>query len=308
LPTSEHHPAAAAPGEAPLNRSRAQLSLLLASVIWGSAFAVQRIAAQNAGVFLFNGARFLLGALVILPLVRPAQRPDRKQWLLTALAGLILFSASGLQQAGLKYTTAANAGFITSLYVVFVPLILVLFLRRRLALNAWLAALLAVAGGLLLSTGGDLGALSFRGGASVLGDLLELAGAAVWALHVLTVDRTVQHMDLLTFAAGQFVVAALLNFGAGLWLEQDRLPALLASGWGVFYTGVFSVGVAYTLQAYGQKYSTPSSAAVILSMEAVFAGLFGYLILRESLNAAQLVGCLIILLAVLLAQKRCSRV
>ena len=291
-----------------MSRSRAGLALLLAAVIWGSAFAVQRIAAQNAGVFLFNGARFLLGALVILPLVRLTRRPDRTGWLLTALAGLILFSASALQQAGLKYTTAANAGFITSLYVVFVPLILVGFLRQRLTPNAWGAALLAVLGGLLLSTGGDLRGLSFEGGVSVLGDLLELAGAAVWALHVLVVDRTVQRMDLLAFAAGQFLVAALLNFGAGAVLEADRLPALMASGWGVFYTGVFSVGVAYTLQAYGQKFSAPSSAAVILSMEAVFAGLFGYLILGESLNAAQLLGCLLIILAVLLAQKRCSGV
>ena len=153
-----------------MTRLRADFLLLLVAVIWGSAFAVQRVAAQHFDVFTFNGLRFLLAGVILLPLALKSERPsfDKKLWLV-ALAGSILFLAGGLQQAGLELTTAGNAGFITTLYVVFVPLILWIFWREKIGWVSWAAAGLAVIGSLLLSTAGRLQVGR--------GDLLELLGA-----------------------------------------------------------------------------------------------------------------------------------
>lgn len=297
-------------------RLRADLSLFLVAIIWGTAFVVQRIAAQNMGVFLFNGSRFLLGALVLLPFIarrRPANEGSTagRQWIadhrftinrhdlpLVGLAGCLLFGGSALQQAGLRYTTAGNAGFITGLYVVFVPLILMIGMRQRLRPLSWIAALLAAIGIFLLSAQGQLHL--------ALGDALELAGSVLWALHVILVSRLVQRMDVLQFAAGQFFICGVLNLLIGLVVERAfvrELGGWMAGGWvGIVYTGVISVGVGYTLQAMGQKHSPPTDATLILSMEAVFAALGGWLWLGEALSTLQLLGCALILAAILLSQ------
>ncbi len=298
-----------------MNRFRADLILLLVALIWGSAFAVQRVAAQYFDLFTFNGLRFLLGGLVLLPFTKlnllvksnraqlgfaprvqnpnSPQRLDRKSLIFMLLAGGILFGAAGLQQAGLETTTAGNAGFITTLYVVLVPVLLVIFWREKIHWLSWLGAGIAIIGSLLLSTGGSLHLAA--------GDTLEMAGSVLWALHVILVSRAVRYMDVLTFSAGQYIVAGVLNLLVSLGAQMP-ISGLASGWWTILYIGLLSTAVGYTLQVLGQKYAPPTDATILLSMEAVFAALTGYLFLGESMQLVQLIGCSMILVAVVVTQ------
>lgn len=278
------------------NRLRGDVILLFTALIWGSAFVAQRVAAQELGNFWFNGFRFVLGALVLLPLVRFRQHFDRELLKWVALGGGLIFIAGNLQQAGLATTTAANAGFLTTLYTIFVPLILAIVWRQKSDWSIWVAAILAILGGWLLSTGGMYEPAS--------GDVLEVLGAFVWAFHVIVISRAVRVMDALPFSVGQFLVCAVLNLTTATFFEPLPVNAFLSSWWTVAYAGFLSVGVAYTLQVVGQKFAPPGDAAILLSMEAVFAALFGWLLLQEGLTSMQLAGCGFILGAVMLVQLR----
>jgi drug/metabolite transporter (DMT)-like permease len=280
-------------------RFRSDALLLLVAVIWGSSFAVQRVAAQHLGVFLFNGLRFFLAVLILLPFARQKERLEGGDFAWIGLAGVCAFAGSALQQAGLQFTTAGNAGFITSLYVVLVPVLLFILWKQRVSWIGWVAALLAVAGAMLLSTGGKGFQLA---GKSVAGDGLELLGAVCWALHVIAVGRGARRMAILTFSIGQYLVAGTLNLGLGLALEGRLLSGLASAWWTVVYIAVFSTAIGYTLQAVGQRHAPPADAAIILSLESVFAALFGYLFLTERLAAVQILGCVLIFGAVVLAQ------
>jgi drug/metabolite transporter (DMT)-like permease len=271
--------------------------LLLVALIWGSAFAAQRVAADHLGPFLFNGLRFLVAVAVLLPLARFRPRVERKMLPWVALTGTVLFLASVLQQAGMQYTTAGNAGFITGLYVVLVPVVLVVILRQPVSWATWLAALLATLGALLLSTGGELKQLN-------PGDALELAGALAWALHVILVGWLARRVDVLSFVIGQDLVAGLLNLFFASFTDMGTLPGLAQAGWAVLYTGVFSIGIGYALQGIGQKHAPPSDAALILSLESVFAAIFGFIFLKEYLSPIQLLGCGLIFVAIIQVQIR----
>lgn len=283
-------------------RWQADAMLLVVSVIWGSAFVAQRIAAVQSGIFWFNGLRFLLGALCLLPfywlrrkkgLVAPFVASRHLPAI--GITGALLWAGAGLQQAGLQYTTAGNAGFITGLYVVLIPIFLAIFWRRPARPAIWLAAGLATIGMFLLSTGGGLTRLN-------PGDILELAGAVMWALHVILIGKFVAAMDLLQLVIGQYLVCAVLSLASGLLFESGTLPDVAQSWGAILYTGLLSVGVGYTLQAAGQRVAPPADAAIILSTEAVFAALFGWLILDEILSPIQILGCAIIFGGMLLAQ------
>jgi drug/metabolite transporter (DMT)-like permease len=303
-----------------MNRLRADLVLLLVALIWGSAFAVQRVAAQYFDLFTFNGLRFLLGAVILFPFTkinpfngafRYKQRlntsieqkkvsstNNRRSLIFVTLAGLLLFGAAGLQQAGLESTTAGNAGFITTLYVVLVPVILLVFWKEKIHWISWLGAGIAVLGSLLLSTGGALRLAS--------GDALEVAGALLWALHVILVSRAVKYMEVLSFSVGQYFVAGVLNLLVSLGLHMSFI-GLTSGWWTIVYIGVLSTAVGYTLQVLGQKYAPPTDATILLSMEAVFAALTGYIFLDETMRMVQLVGCGLILTAVLVTQLKVIR-
>jgi drug/metabolite transporter (DMT)-like permease len=282
-------------------RIKADLTLLGVSLIWGSAFVVQRIAALEVGVFYFNGLRFLLAALFLLPFARLGvlrqtdfQRTGNANWWGILLTGLALFCGSAFQQAGLQYTTAGNAGFITGLYVVLIPLFMALVWRQRPRPIIWLAALLAATGLFLLSTSGKMHLNP--------GDALVLVSAIFWALHVILVGQLVGHVDVMTLAIGQYLVCGLANLVAGLALEPNGFSGLVGFWWVVAYTGIISVGLGYTLQVVGQRVAPPSDAAIILSMEAVFAAFSGWLFLGETLMPSQILGCGIMLVGMLLAQ------
>ena len=275
-------------------RLKADLALLFVSMLWGSAFVFQRIVGEQGGVYYFNGMRFLLGALILLPFMRKRKPIPREQWFWMGIAGTILFTAAALQQVGIQYTTAGNAGFITSLSVVIVPFVLLIGWRERPRWSAVVAVILAGVGAYLLSTGG-----SFK---VQKGDALEMVGALFWSLHYVLLGKFAFRFASVQFAAGQFVVAGLLNLFVGLFLERPLFTGVLVGA--VVYTAVFSVGIGYTLQVWAQRYTPPADAALILSLEAVFAVLTGWLFLSEILTVVQIMGCALILGGVLLAQLR----
>ncbi len=277
-------------------RLKSDFILLLVALIWGSAFAAQRVAADHLGPFLFNGVRFIIAVLVLLPMARFRLKVTRGILPWVALAGIVLFTASFFQQAGMKYTTAGNAGFITGLYVVLVPLVMVVFLRQPVSRWTWLAAGIATIGALLLSTGGEIKLNP--------GDALELAGAGAWAVHVLLVGWLARRTDVLSFVILQDLVSAVLNVVFSLFTDISTFPGLLPAAWAVLYTGIFSIGIGYALQGIGQRHAPPADAAIILSLEAVFAALFGFMFLNERLLPVQVLGCFLILAAILQVQLR----
>ncbi len=280
-------------------RLKADLTLLLVALVWGSAFAAQRIIGEMGNVFLFNGLRFLLGALLLWPFLRGKPGLDRSGWKWVLIAGTVLFVASALQQAGLVYTTAGNAGFITSLYVVLVPIVLFFGWKERPFWTQIVAVFLAIGGGYLLSTGGEFHIQP--------GDLLELAGALFWAFHVVVLGKFASRYDALRFSAGQFLVSGMLNLGVGAFTETIPMAQIWLFVGALLYTAIFSVGVGYTLQVWAQRHTPPTDAAILLSLEAVFAVIFGWLVLGEVLSPIQALGCGLIFVAVLLAQIQVGR-
>lgn len=256
----------------------------------------QRVAAQRIDVFLFNGTRFLVGALVLLPLAGRGF-PGLKRGDLPGilLAGGLLFGGAALQQMGLRTTTAANAGFITGLYVVLIPLLLALGWRQRPQPRIWIAAILAGTGMYLLSTGGSL--------VLAPGDLLVFFGAVLWALHVILIGLLVKRMEIIRLATGQYLVCSALNLLLFALIGKQTLLDGLGGAWfAVIYTGVLSIGAGYTLQVFGQKEAPPADAAIILSLEAVFAALFGWVLLDEYLSIVQLLGCAFMVTGMVLSQ------
>ncbi|HJW90215.1 MAG TPA: DMT family transporter [Anaerolineales bacterium] len=280
----------------PSARLRADLLLLAASLIWGSAFVAQRIAATEMSVYLFNGLRFVLAGLILLPLARQGlSKLEPRALGGILLAGGVLFCGATLQQLGLKTTTAGNAGFITGLYVVLIPVILAVGWGHWPRRGVLAAVVLASIGLFLLSTGGRF--------VLAPGDALEFGGAILWAFHVILIGRLVKSVPVLPLVIGQNLVCGLMNLLVVGFQDGAAEWAVLPGMWfPIVYTGVFSIGVGYTFQALGQKEAPPSDAAVILSAEAVFAALFGWLLLDERLTLVQLAGCGLILAGMLLAQ------
>lgn len=279
------------------NTWRADGLLLATAVIWGLAFVAQRAGMEHIGPFVFNTARFALGCLSLLPLVW-LRRPNRPLPLRPLLggslaAGTLLFGGASLQQIGLIYTTAGNAGFITGLYIVLVPIIALLW-GQKTAVNTWFGALLAVIGLFILSMTDDL-KLAY-------GDLLELIGALFWAGHVLLIGWLCRRMDAIRLALGQFLVCTLFSLAAALIWERFEMQAIAAVWLPIGYAGVLSVGVAYTLQVVAQRQAPAAHAAIILSLESVFAALGGWLLLNESLGARGLLGCALMLAGMLISQ------
>jgi drug/metabolite transporter (DMT)-like permease len=276
-------------------RLKADLTLLVVSIIWGSAFVAQRVAGQMGSVYYFNAARYLLAALVVIPFVgrNNISSYPREQYKWMFIAGFFLFAGSALQQAGMVYTTAGNAGFITALYVVLVPLALFFFWREKPHWLSILAVGLAGVGAFLLSTGGRFEVRA--------GDVLELIGALFWTFHVIILGKFASRFESMSFSVGQLIVCGLLNLGFGLVIETP-MPFNWSLVGAVVYTALFSLGLCYTLQIWAQRHTPPADAALILSLESVFAVLSGWLMLNERLAAIQIFGCVLIFAAVLLSQ------
>ena len=274
--------------------------LLITAAIWGLGFVAQVLGMNYLSPFAFIGARFLLGAASLMPLVVFFYY---RNWLLQSslrtvligslVLGVILFAAGSLQQVGIVYSNASNAGFITGLYMVLVPLIGLAF-RHRPGLNAWLGTVLALVGLFLLSVKAD-----FSMG---YGDSLLLIGAVGWALHILAIDHFASRAAPLLLALGQFIVCGVLAVGVSVVWETTTWDQMRAATNVLIYAGVITVGVAYTLQVIAQERADPTHAAIILSLEAVFGAIGGYLFLQEQLTSRELWGCTLMLAGMLVSQ------
>jgi drug/metabolite transporter (DMT)-like permease len=280
---------------------KAEMLLLLAAIIWGFAFVAQRVGMDHVGPFTYNGVRFMLGALSLLPLLwlgrrsAPIVAGDWRPILGGGLlAGLILFAGASLQQVGIVYTTAGKAGFITGLYVVIVPLLGLLW-GHRTPWSTWIGAALALAGLYLLTLTDDLTLAE--------GDGLVLIGALFWAAHVLVIGwLSGRHIEPVLLACLQFVVCAVLSLATAAATETVTLAGLWGGAMPILYGGLLSVGVAYTLQVVAQRDAPPAHAAIILSLETVFAALGGWLLLDEILSGRGLLGCALMFAGMLLSQ------
>lgn len=289
---------------------RSDALLILAAAIWGFAFVAQRVGMSHVGPFTFNAVRFALGAATLVPFliarrrVAPASSPagrlhSRRQILYGAgLLGGVLFLGASLQQIGIVSTTAGKAGFITGLYVVIVPLF-GLILGRRPGAGAWLGAIMAAYGLYLLSMSGRLEISS--------GDSLVLGSAAFFAVHVLLAGWLTMRMDPVRLAFYQFCTCSALSFIAAAVSESIALDGIRAAAPAILYAGALSVGVAYTLQIISQREAPPGHAAIILSLEAVFAVIGGGLFLGETLTQRGLAGCGLMLAGALVSKLFAAR-
>lgn len=279
--------------------------MLATAIIWGFAFVAQRAGMEFLGPFTFNGIRFALGCLSLLPLLlisaeqRTAAdhllpRPGLKTTLLGGGAlGLVLFLGASLQQIGLVYTTAGKAGFITGLYVIIVP-ILGLFGKQQPNIGTWIGAVLAAVG---------LYLLSITAGFTIeTGDLLVLIGAFFWAAHVLIIAWLSPRINSIKLAFSQYLTCSILSLITASIVEAITVNAILQAFVPLLYGGLGSVGIAYTLQVIAQRDAHPAHAAILLSLESVFAAIGGWLILGEIISPRGLVGCGLMLSGMLLSQ------
>jgi len=279
---------------------QANLVLLITAVIWGGGFVAQRLGMQQMGPYIFNGFRFFIGALTLVPIILirkqtgATQKGDLKRTLLVgAVAGIILFFGATFQQLGLVYTTAGKAGFITGLYVVIVPLLGMVWGDRG-SLFTWLGAMLAVIGLYILSAS--------RGVVFAPGDGFVLIGACFWALHVQFIARYSPDVDVFQLSFVQSLFTSLISFGVGFFTEDVVIDQVLSAAIPILYGGVISIGIAYTLQVVGQRYAKPTPAAIILSLESVFAVFWGWLILSEVLTPKILAGSSLMLVGMMVSQ------
>ena len=275
--------------------------LLLTSIIWGLAFVAQRAGLEYVSSFTFNGVRFALGAILLIPVTllfeRGADSKARKKTTIRAgvIGGSVLFLAASLQQFGVEFTeSAGKSGFITGLYVVIVPF-LGIFLGRKANIFVWLGAALACAGLYLLSMRD--GVLSIE-----LGDIILLIGAVLWAVHILIVDHYAGGVSPILFSSIQFFTCSALSLICALLFEEISAVSILAGYVPILYAGCLSVGIAYTLQIFGQRHVEPAKAAIIFSLESLFAVLGGALLLGESMDAFGYIGCALIFAGIITSQ------
>lgn len=286
-----------------MTRIQANLLLLLTAFLWGSTFVVQQVATGGLGAIMFTSARFFMGGLVILPIAciqyKRIQRSQyvitHKHWLGMVVTGLALFCAAVLQQVGIFYTSVANAGFLTALYVPMVPIFAFLVLKSKIHWSTWPASIGCLVGTYVMS-----GAQSINLSA---GDMWVIASAFFWAVHVLMVGSMATRTQApLVVAAVQFMVCAAAGLVVGIIVEHPNPADFNDAYFGIFYAGILSVGTAFTLQVVAQRFSPAPDAAIILSAETVFAALSGLLFLGQGLSNDQLIGASLILASILMVQ------
>ncbi len=277
----------------------------LAALIWGTAFVAQSVSTDHVGPFAFNAARSFIAFVVLIGVSalfrrarvkrgESAMQGTRRDLIIGGVCcGVVLAIAANFQQAGLADTAPGKAGFITALYVVLVP-VLGIFLRRRASLPVWLGAVLAVAGLYLLCIKEGFGIEA--------GDLLVLCCAFVFALHIMVVDHFVQRVNGVELSCVQFLTAGVVSALLSLIFEQQSLAGIWECILPILYVGVFSSGVAYTLQILAQKGSDPTVVSILLSLESVFSVLAGAVILGDKLSGREYIGCILMFAAVILAQ------
>lgn len=273
--------------------------LMFVAVIWGLAFVAQRIGMDHIGPFTFNGIRFVLGCLSLLPVVFLTRNKTSKKSTdglikLGTISGIFLFFGISLQQVGIVYTTAGKAGFITGLYVVIVPILNLFLKQENTTLGTWIGAIMAGIGMFLLSVTKDL-TINF-------GDLLVLGSAFCFASHLIIIGRISNRFNTALLSLVQCLVCAGLSLLVAVVFETFILADILRVSIPLLYGGILSVGVAYSLQIYGQRNSPASHAAIIFSLESVVAAIGGWIILNEILSGSAIFGCGLMLTGMLISQ------
>jgi drug/metabolite transporter (DMT)-like permease len=287
------------------NKLRSDLLLLLAAIIWGFAFVAQRSGMSYMGPFTFNGIRFTMGAVVLLPfllrrrkemLLFPDEKNPRRKLLAGIIAtGLILFLGAAFQQSGIQHTTAGKAGFITGLYVVFVPVVGLAF-GQKTRLMVWAGMLFAATG---------LYFLSIKSGFTMApGDFLVFLCAVTFTFHVLIVGWLSPRTDTFLLAVIQFGICGIINLILAFSFETIIWSSIAQAWMILLYGGLLSVGVGFTLQVFAQKSAHPAYVSIILSLESVFAAFGGWLLLGEILTLRQMAGCLLMLTGMIIVQRK----
>ena len=290
------------------NKTVGLIMLLITTLIWGTAYVAQRLGANYLGAFTFNGIRFLLGALVILPFIllrnsrasgRGAEENEKAKSgraLVTSgiVPGVLVYVTVSLQQVGIAYTTAGKAGFVSVLYIVIVPVI-GLCLGRHIRAKTWLCIALATAGLYFLCMNEKQFTLGF-------GDTLMLLSTVTTAFNIQITDYYSTRVDCVKLSCLQLAVCGVLSLATALLFEKTTMQAVLEAAGPILYTGILSCGVAFTLKISAQKVVPPVATSLILSLQAVFSVLSGWLILRETLSVREGVGCGLMFVAIVLAQ------
>ncbi len=284
------------------------LLLLLAATIWGFAFVAQSVGMDYVGPFTFNMTRNLIGGLVLIPCIfllkkctptesikaESKRTSDKLVWIGGLCCGLCLAVASSLQQFGILYTTVGRAGFITACYIVLVPIINLIFFKKKCTSLIWFSVVLSVAGLYLLCMQGTF--------AIGKGELLVMLCAVAFSVHILVIDHFAPFVDCVKMSCIQFFVCGLACAIPAFLFETPQLSGILQAWLPILYAGVLSSGVAYTLQIVGQKNMNPTVASLLLSMESCFSVLAGWLLLQQKLSAKELFGCVLMFVAIILAQ------
>jgi len=278
---------------------RSEGLLILAAIVWGFAFVAQKAGMDDLEPMAFNGLRFLIGAATLLPFIllikdnNTYSKPKQSLWKAGVISGLVLFIAASIQQFGIVFTTAGNAGFITSIYVIIVPIIGIFF-NQKVNIQTWFGAVIAVVGLYFLSVSGKF--------SISLGDILVFGSAFIWAVQVLLASYYSVRVNVLKLAIIQFTITGILSLIISFFTEtydlQDINNALIP----LLYGGFMSVGLAFTLQLIAQKKANPTHAAIILSTESVFAAIGGWIVLNEELTTIEIIGALLMLTGVIFSQ------
>ena len=284
---------------------KGSILLLLAALIWGAAFIAQKVGIVEIGTFTFSATRFTISGLALLPVALLRKNPPltqtdepqgkHKKTLMIGgiLCGICLAAATNAQQMGIANTSAGKAGFITALYIVFVP-ILRLFNRKKVAGAVWVSVAVAVVGFYLLSV--------TEGFSINQGDAIVLLSALLFSFHILVIDKYSPRADGIKISCIQSFTAAAISAVCMMIFEKPSLDAILAGWVPIAYLGLMSGAVGYTLQIIGQKYAEPASASLILSLESVFAAVMGVLFLAEGFSGQELIGCVLVFGATILSQ------
>lgn len=278
-------------------RFLADLILFIASMVWGVGYFFQKVGAETTSALTFNCLRYLIAALTLLVLSK-FRLPRGEGLKYSVLTGCVLFAAGNLQQIGLQTASIGNSSFITAIYIVLVPFIAGIFLRRKIRPHHYLAALISLGGLYLITTAGSgLERIS-------VGDLTVFLGSIFWAIQILCVDKGVSVCDPVSFTAGQFLTAAILMLLAWGTVGGRDLTGVSVSWPYAMASGVLVLGIAFAMQGYGQKNTGETEASIIMGLESVFGALFGIVLYHEQFAVSQLIGMVLIFSAVLLVVLR----
>lgn len=288
-----------------MNKIKGEVILLITALIWGFAFVAQSSGMEHIGPFTFNVVRFFLGLtslfIVLLIKKRKSGKPlfSKTSLIGGSICGIFIFIATSFQQYGIQFTSVGKTGFITSLYMLIVPLFS-LFLKKKIPLNTWISLIIGVIGLYFLCINQNFKIAK--------GDIFIFICAIGFAFQIMFVDYFSPKVDSIEISCVQFGVATLLSIVPMVACEKVVLSNILDAKWSLLYAGILSCAIAYTTQIYGQKHVNPSIASLLMSLESVFAVLGGMLILDETLSSRELIGCILIFIAVLLSQLKLQNI